>query len=52
MKKLTLLFLGILFFMQTSAQVFNTGQTLKQGTFAIGIEPALHINGGGLSFYF
>jgi hypothetical protein len=50
MKKLALLFLGIALFLHTNAQVFNTGQTLKQGTFALGVEPALHINGGADGF--
>ncbi len=30
----------------TNAQVFNTGQTLKKGVLALGIQPAVHIDGG------
>ncbi len=47
MKKIILLIIMVsLFINDTSAQVFNTGQTLKKGVFSVGIEPAIHLNGG------
>jgi hypothetical protein len=46
MKKIFLFFLLISTISFASAQVFNTGQTLKPKAFSIGIEPAVFINGG------
>ncbi len=39
----SLLYISVL---TTNAQVFNTGQTLKKGVLALGVQPAVHINGG------
>lgn len=39
---ISLLFTSII----VNAQVFNTGQTLKKGVAALGVEPAIHANGG------
>lgn len=43
-----ILFVGAFLFLATAthAQVFNTGQTLKKGTFSLGVEPVLHVDGG------
>lgn len=46
MKKLYFLFALAFICSNVFAQVFNTGQTLKRGVFSLGIEPALHIDGG------
>jgi len=46
MKKLLLLIVVAFTFTSAHGQVFNTGQTLKKGVFSLGIEPALHIDGG------
>lgn len=46
MKK-TILLLSLIFTaVLVNAQVFNTGQTLKKGVAALGIEPAIQVNGG------
>jgi hypothetical protein len=50
MKKIILVFVSLAFILQAHSQVFNTGQTLKQGTFSLGVEPALHIDGGANGF--
>ncbi len=34
------------FVLNSNAQIFNTGQTLKKGVMALGVEPAIHMNGG------
>ncbi len=47
MKKIVLVLLfvfGLLTYSQ--AQIFNTGQTLKKGVAALGVQPAIHVNGG------
>jgi hypothetical protein len=47
MKKIVLFLLfvfGLLTYSQ--AQIFNTGQTLKKGVAALGVQPAIHVNGG------
>ena len=49
MKKLFVLLIGVALFSGLSAQVFNTGQTLKKGAFAAGVEPAI-IAGGSTDF--
>lgn len=47
MKKTVLLVLLVLATVSfTQAQIFNTGQTLKKGVAAVGVEPAIHVNGG------
>ena len=46
MKKLLLLIVVASTLTSAHGQVFNTGQTLKKGVFSLGIEPALHIDGG------
>jgi hypothetical protein len=46
MKKLSLIIAAIALAANVQAQVFNTGQTLKQGVFSLGVEPAVLINGG------
>ena len=46
MKKLILLIVAALTFSGVCGQVFNTGQTLKQGVISLGVQPALHIDGG------
>ena len=46
MKKLILLIVATITFSSIYGQVFNTGQTLRKGVFALGVEPALHIDGG------
>jgi hypothetical protein len=46
MKKLFLLIFASFTITGVYGQVFNTGQTLKKGVFSLGIEPALHIDGG------
>jgi hypothetical protein len=45
MKKITLLLIASLLAVSVSAQVFNTGQTLKPGKFSLGVEPAVLISG-------
>lgn len=50
MKKVFLFIAAFLVFFSARAQVFNTGQTLKSGVFSLGVEPALHINGGADDF--
>lgn len=45
-----MLLFGALFILNTQAQVFNTGQTLRKGVFSLGVEPTLHINGGADGF--
>lgn len=45
MKKITILLLAVLISASISAQVFNTGQTLKPKKFSLGIEPTVLING-------
>ncbi|SRR6056297_1377641 len=53
MKKISLLLLFAAFLsLQSSGQIFNTGQTLKKGTFSLGLEPTLHIDGGADGFIF
>ena len=53
MKKVWLLsIVAVMLTLQTSAQIFNTGQTLKKGTFSLGLEPTLHIDGGADGFIF
>jgi len=46
MKKVFTLIIGLAFVLGASAQVFNTAKTLKQGTFALGIEPTILAKGG------
>ena len=50
MKKITLLIVSAFLFMNVQGQVFNTGQTLKKGTFSLGVNPALHMDGGADGF--
>ena len=45
MKKIFLIIVAIAFTANVQAQVFNTGQTLKQGVFSLGVEPAVLVNG-------
>ncbi|MGF1585593.1 MAG: hypothetical protein ACFCUM_09750 [Bacteroidales bacterium] len=45
MKKILLIALIITVSNVSKAQVFNTGQTLSPGTFSVGIQPAVLING-------
>lgn len=54
MKKLLLLFVASIVFVGVNAQVFNTGQTLKQGTLSLGVNPVFMDNGpsDGLNVYF
>ncbi len=46
MRKILLLFMLVAFYTFVNAQVFNTGQTLKKGVVSLGLEPAIHIDGG------
>ncbi|MFP4023199.1 MAG: hypothetical protein ACLFVR_01635 [Thiohalospira sp.] len=47
MKKIVLILLLVFgFFTYGQAQIFNTGQTLKKGVAALGVQPAIHVNGG------
>lgn len=41
MRKLLLLVMSAVLVSSISAQVFNTGQTLKKGTFSAGVEPTI-----------
>ena len=53
-KRFTLFITLFLLACGVQAQVFNTGHTLRQGTFSIGIEPTLHSGGGanGIVMFF
>jgi hypothetical protein len=53
MKKILLLLIIVSLSLATRAQVFNTGQTLGRGDFAVGINPAVHVQGpsNGLNLY-
>ncbi len=44
MKKFSVIIVGVLFSTMLSAQVFNTGETLKPKTFSLGIEPAYYLD--------
>jgi len=46
MKKIAIIAICFVCGFGATAQVFNTGKTLKQGAFAIGIEPMIIANGG------
>jgi len=46
MKKFLVINLFVLLALGLNAQVFNTGQTLKKGVLALGVQPAVHVNGG------
>lgn len=46
MKKIFFIAMLFLFALVANAQVFNTGQTLKKGVVALGVQPAIHVNGG------
>lgn len=46
MRKILLVAILSTFTLATNAQVFNTGQTLKRGVLALGVQPAVHVNGG------
>lgn len=50
MKKITLLIVSAFLFINVQGQVFNTGQTLKRGTFSLGVNPTLHMDGGADGF--
>ena len=54
MKKFSVIVLLIAFVSITQAQVFNTGQTLKQGTLSLGVNPVIMDNGpsDGLNIFF
>ena len=54
MKKVILSLTLSVFSIFAFSQVFNTGQTLKKGTFSLGLNPAYHINGpsDGINIYF
>ena len=46
MKKVTFLSICLFFVMGVYSQVFNTSKTLKQGTFAVGVEPMIITKSG------
>lgn len=46
MKRALFIFFSLILVQLASGQVFNTGTTLKKGTFNVGVEPSLHIDGG------
>lgn len=52
MKKIVLLVSTLFLFVSLQAQVFNTGTTLKKGTFSLGFEPAIYGNTEGFIMFF
>ena len=47
MRRILLILVSVVFIsVSLKAQVFNTGQTLKKGVLALGVQPAVHVNGG------
>lgn len=46
MKKSLLILSAIIISISASSQVFNTSKTLKEGTFAVGIQPMIMTKGG------
>jgi len=46
MKKLVFITICFVFGLGASAQVFNTSKTLKEGAFAVGVEPMIIANSG------
>lgn len=52
MKKLIVVLAGCILTFNAFNQVFNTASTLKKGTFSLGIEPLIYLNGGNEFYLF
>ncbi|MFW5658180.1 MAG: hypothetical protein ACOCXD_02700 [Bacteroidota bacterium] len=50
MKKVLIISGLVLLSSSVFSQVFNTGTLLKRGAFSVGLEPAIHIDGGANGF--